>query len=110
MRHDPKYLSGVLKLGHAVKAPESGSELIRYHQESNDYARQLIEVSYIYVNSENGISRTFVTDFRLRILLRGELELLLDKAGFDIINVFGSLEKEPHDTASRYIIMLAEKR
>lgn len=107
---DPKYPCGVLKLGHAVKVPKDSAELIRYHQESNDYARQLIEVSYIYVISENGISRTIVTNFHLRILLRGELELLLDKAGFDIINVFGSFEKEPHDTASGSIIMLAEKR
>lgn len=107
---DPKYLSGVLKLHHAIKVPESGVELVRYHQESNDYARQLIEASYIYVINEKGTSRTIVTNFRLRILLRGELELLLDKAGFDVINVFGSLEKEPHDTTSKTIIMLAEKR
>jgi len=107
---DPKYPCGVLKLGHVVKVPGSGAELIRYQQDSNDYARQLVETRYIYVISENGISRTFVTGFRLRILLRGELELLLDKAGFDVINVFGSFEKEPHDTDSGAIITLAEKR
>jgi len=107
---DPNYPSGVLKLHHAVKVPETGVEIIRYHQESHDYARQLIDVHYIYVITENGLSRTIVTDFRLRILLRGELELLLDKAGFDVINIFGSIEKEPHDVTSKSIIALAEKR
>jgi len=110
LQMDPKYPCGVLKLGHVVKVPDDNVELIRYHQESNDYARQLIEARYIYVISENGIGRTIVTDFRLRILLRGELELLLDKSEFDVINVFGSFEKEPHDTTSKSIIALAEKR
>jgi len=106
---DPKYLSGVLKLHHAIKIPDSDAELVRYHQESHDYAKQLIDVNYIYVITKNGISRTIVTNFHLRILFRGEFELILDKAGFDVINVYGSLEKEPHDTTSKSIIMLAEK-
>jgi SAM-dependent methyltransferase len=101
---------GVLKLGHAIKIPEAGLELIRYHQQSNDYARQLIDVSYIYQIQDKGTSHAFATGFQLRILLRGELELLLDKAGFDIRSVFGSFEKEPHDTASGSIITVAEKR
>jgi len=70
----------------------------------------LMNVNYVYEVSENGVGRTFATKYRLRILLRGELELLLDKAGFQVVSVFGSFEREPHSTTSGKIIVLTEKR
>jgi len=105
---DPRRPEGVLRLSHAVKT-QSG-ELVRYYQQSMDYAEQLMNVNYVYQISEDGVSRTFAKKYRLRILLRGELELLLDKAGFQVVSVFGSFEREPHSTASGKMIMLAESR
>jgi len=105
---DPRRPEGVLRLSHSVKT-KSG-ELVRYCQQSMDYAEQLMNVNYVYEVSENGVGRTFATKYRLRILLRGELELLLDKAGFQVVSVFGSFEREPHSTTSGKIIVLTEKR
>jgi len=106
---DPRRPEGVLRLSHSVKT-QSGVELVRYYQQSMDYAEQLMNVSYIYEVSEDGVGRTFATKYHLRILLRGELELLLDKVGFRVVSVFGSFEREPHSATSGKMIMLAEKR
>jgi len=105
---DPRRPEGVLRLSHAMKT--QCGELVRHYQQSMDYAEQLMNVNYVYEVSEDGVGRTFATKYRLRILLRGELELLLDKAGFQVVSIFGSFEREPHSTTSGKMIMLAEKR
>jgi hypothetical protein len=95
---EPRRPESVLRLSRAVKDFQSGAALVRYDQQSMDYAKQIMDVHYVYEINEKRIGCTFVTSYQLRILLRGELELLLYKAGFDEISIFGSFEKEPHGT------------
>jgi len=107
---DPRRPEGVLRLDFTIKSPQTGAEVIKYYQQYMDYAQQVMDIYNVYNINEVGTSRTYTTRYRLRIILRGELELLLDKAGFEVINVFGSFDKEPQGTASKKIIMMAEKR
>jgi len=107
---DPRRPEGILKLDLTIKTPQSGADFVKYSQQYMDYAKQVMDIYDVYYLTEKGGSRTYTTKYQNRILLRGELELLLDKAGFEIINVFGSFDREPHGTTSRKIITLAEKK
>jgi ubiquinone/menaquinone biosynthesis C-methylase UbiE len=107
---DPRRPEGVLRFDNAARDPVSGAEVIKYFEQSMDYAKQLIKIRNVYSVTQAGNTRITTTEYNLRIILLGELKLLLDKAGFDVVNVFGSFDKVPHNTTSKKMILLTEKR
>lgn len=107
---DPRRPEGVLRFDNAARDPASGAEVVKYYQQSMDYAKQIINIQNVYSVTKSGVTRTMTTQYNLRIMLLGELRLLLDKGGFEVVNVFGSFDKTPHTTTSKKMIALAENR
>ncbi|MDB5073886.1 MAG: class SAM-dependent methyltransferase [Chloroflexi bacterium] len=69
-------------------------------------ARQLTQTSLFFDEavSSSGQLRRSVTDVYLRLVYRYELELLLNRAGFSVRNLYGDYESSPFDDDSERLI------
>lgn len=59
---------------------------------------------------KNGDFHRKIWTFELSYLFRYEVELLLEKHGFEIENVFGTFDKKPYDYYSGEQIFVATKK
>lgn len=73
--------------------------------------RHLLELTHFYERHQQGgpVERTVITT-RLYLFERTELELLLEKAGFVIKDVYGDYDLGPFNLASPRMICVAEVR
>jgi ubiquinone/menaquinone biosynthesis C-methylase UbiE len=73
--------------------------------------RHLLELTHFYERHQQGgpVERTVITT-RLYLFERTELELLLEKAGFVIKDVYGDYDLGPFNLASPRMICVAEAR
>jgi hypothetical protein len=66
-----------------------------------------IELTYYLVNESGEETRYFVHSFDMRWYLRNELVLLVERAGFQIENIFGDFDSSPLADDSPEIIVVA---
>ena len=83
----------------------------RFSVSRYDAASQLLLMRLFYelYGSAGSVESRRKHDLTIRIVGRGELELMLRLAGFEVEAVYGGFEGEPFTAASDHLIMLARR-
>ena len=86
-----------------------GDGLERFSVSSYDPASQTLRMRLFYESyrSSGTLESKRAHDLAIRVVGRGELELMLRLAGFEVEAVYGGFEGEPFDAASDHLIVLA---
>lgn len=79
-----------------------GRRVVRsYRQRSRDYARQIIEVEFIYrVRHPDGREGRLTDSFPMRYFFRFEVEHLLARSGFRVDQVYADFDRRLHGAGS----------
>jgi SAM-dependent methyltransferase len=86
----------------------TGWTLERFSVSRYDAASQLLRMRLFYELYERGIlENKRVHELTIRILGRGELELMLRLAGFEVEAIYGGVDGEPFTAESDHLIALA---
>jgi len=101
---------GSLVLEKVMVAPETGHRLLKLRSQRVDVGRQLIEVTVLIDEVDDGgrVRRT-IFPFSLRYLFRPELELLLRQAGFGVEAIYGSYDLDEFSGDSERLIAVARR-
>ncbi len=85
--------------------------LERFSVSRYDAASQLLQMRLFYelYGQEGELENKRAHDLTIRIIGRGELELMLRLAGFEIESVYGGFEGEPFTAGSDHLIVLARR-
>jgi SAM-dependent methyltransferase len=99
---------GQVVLDKVMADPETGCQLMRFRTQTVDHGQQIIHTTYLLdqVDGEGHVRRTLVP-FSLRYLFRGELDLLLRHAGFEIEALYGSYDLDELSDDSDKMIAVA---
>jgi SAM-dependent methyltransferase len=104
-------LNGRLEWDRTWTDPATGSQVMKLLARTVDPAEQLMQVSHIYDEiAADGTVRRSVASFELRYLWRFEAELLLEKAGFEVEELYGDWEMGDYDSSSDRMILIAKKK
>ncbi|MCL4465458.1 MAG: methyltransferase domain-containing protein [Chloroflexi bacterium] len=86
----------------------TGHTILKMHSRQVDLGRQTIDVTFIYDEmAPDGTLRRTLFPFATRYFFLNELQLLLEKCGFELENVYGSHDLEPYHSESDRIITVA---
>ncbi|MDP9425645.1 MAG: class I SAM-dependent methyltransferase [Actinomycetota bacterium] len=98
----------VLRHDFTRKQPDGG-RLERFSVSRYDPASQLLYMRLFYelYGKQGALENKRAHDLTIRVVGRGELELMLKLAGFEVEAVYGGFEGEPFDTGSDHLITLA---
>ena len=85
--------------------------LERFSVSQYDAASQLLRMRLFYELYDRGgeLDNKRAHDLTIRIVGRGELELMLRLAGFEVEAVYGGFEGEPFTAGSDHLIVLARR-
>jgi SAM-dependent methyltransferase len=87
-----------------------GRQIMKFVSRHTDAAAQTEDVLLVFDGlSEDGTLRRRSAGMKLRYLFRYEMELLLDKAGFTVQDVFGSYEMTDYSSDDERMIFVARK-
>ncbi len=86
-----------------------GAKLERFSISRYDPASQLLHMRLFYelYRGSGILENKRAHDLTIRVVGRGELELMLRLAGFEVEAVYGGVEGEPFDAGSDHLIVLA---
>lgn len=99
-----------LQLQHAGPDPATGRQLSKWTARSTDLGAQLDRFTYFYDEvAEDGTLRRRTSGLELRYFGRFELELLLDRAGLDVVALYGAYDLAPYSGDSDRMIALAAR-
>jgi SAM-dependent methyltransferase len=91
--------------------PTEGAVTTRFHSQRVDPATQTLEISFFYDEvGADGLLRRTVAPFDLHYFTRREIELLLERCGFAVENVYGSYELDAYWAGSPKLIVVAARR
>ncbi|MCC7354618.1 MAG: methyltransferase domain-containing protein [Anaerolineae bacterium] len=91
--------------------PATGVTVQKLYTRTVDLATQTISVTFVYDETlPDGTLRRALAPFKLRYLWRYEAELLLDKAGYVVEELYGSYYLEPFSSSSGRMIFVARRR
>lgn len=91
--------------------PATGRQVMKLLARTVDPAEQVMQVSHIYDETDaEGTVRRSVASFELTYLWRNEAYLLLEKAGFEVEQLYGDWEMNDHDSGSDRMILVAKRR
>jgi SAM-dependent methyltransferase len=101
---------GQVALDKVMTDPDTGQRLMRFRTETVDLGRQIIRVTFIVdeLDGEGHVQRTLFP-FSVRYLFRGELELLLRHAGFEVEAIYGSYDLDEFTGESEKMIAVARR-
>ncbi len=103
-------VNGVQELADQWEDETSGAQVFKWCVRRVDWAEQIQETLFIYEELfPDGAVRRTPCPFPLRFLWRSEAELLLEKAGFTVEDVWGDFDGNPYDMSSEHLILLARK-
>jgi len=93
-----------------VRDPHTGCTVLRFVHQRLDVANQMQHVTFILdeVAPDGNVRRMFFP-FRLRLVFRFEMELLLRLAGFGLEALYGSYQLEPFESNSERMIFVARR-
>jgi SAM-dependent methyltransferase len=95
----------------AGETDDERGQLVKWVRRTTDHASQLDHLLHLYDESGiDGVVRRTSVELELRYFTRFELELLLDKAGFDIEALFGDYDLTPYGPGSHRLIATAHVR
>lgn len=103
-------VNGLAELADQWDDPATGAQVLKWCVRTVDFANQLQETIFIYEEIlPDGQCRRTACPFTLRFLWRGEAELMLQMAGFQVEEVWGDFDGSPYSSASEHLIVLARK-
>jgi SAM-dependent methyltransferase len=99
---------GQVVLDKVLTDPETGQQVIKFRSQTADLGQQMLHMTLIVdaVDAEGNVRR-HVYPFSLRYLFRGELELLLRHAGFEVEALYGSYDLDEFSGDSDKMIAVA---
>jgi ubiquinone/menaquinone biosynthesis C-methylase UbiE len=101
-------LRGQVILDKVMSDPCSDERWMKFRTQTVDLAAQTIHTSLFVdrIDCQGGVQRTLFS-YSLRYIFRGELELLLQRAGFQLEAIYGSYELEEFTDDSDKMIAVA---
>lgn len=101
---------GQVVLDKVMTDPVTGHRLMRFHTRTVELSRQTLRIIFIVdeVDGQGGVRRTLFP-FSMRYLFRGELELLLRHAGFELETLYGSYDLDEFSDSSEKMIAVARR-
>ena len=92
-----------------VTDPETGTRMVLYDQSRFDNHNQIIDVRQIAeeLDEAGAVSRKLYWDFQLRYAHRWEIEHLLARCGYEVIDLFGDFDRSPFDETSTEMVWVA---
>jgi SAM-dependent methyltransferase len=88
--------------------PETGRSITKWAIRRPDPAAQLDELTFLYDEvDETGCLRRTSVELRLRWFTRFELELLLERAGWEVAELYGGYQLEPYGPGSERLLVVA---
>ena len=103
-------VEGVCELADQWEEETSGTQVLKWSVRRVDMSEQLQETTFIYEEiAMDGTVRRTPCPFLLRYLWRGEGELMLAAAGFQVEAVWGNFDGEPYASESDHLIFVASK-
>lgn len=103
-------IAGVQELADQWQDEERGATVLKWVVRRVDVAHQLQETTFVYESVfADGRSEKAVLPFTLRFLWPSEGELLLEKAGFRVEEVWGDLDGNDYSSDSERLLFLARK-
>lgn len=103
-------VDGLTELADTWIDPESGAQCTKWSVRSLHLAEQLQETLFIYeeIYPDGRVQKT-ICPFTLRYLWLGEGALMLEMAGFELLEVWGDFEQNAYGDGSERLIFLAQK-
>jgi SAM-dependent methyltransferase len=103
-------VNGLQELADQWADEATGAQLFKWSVRTVDWADQLQETLFIYeeIWPDGTVHRT-PCPFTLRFLWHSEAELLIEKAGFTMAEVWGDFDGNPYEMGSEHLILLARK-
>jgi SAM-dependent methyltransferase len=90
---------------------QTGATVMKFLTRTVDLAEQIIHVNLIYDEiAPDGLVQRTLVPFDHRFLWRFEAELLLDKAGFALEEIYGDRSLGPFEDDSDTMILVAQRR
>ncbi len=104
-------LDGRMEWDRSWSDPATGVTVMKFVTRTASLAMQTLHVTLIYdeVMPDGQVRRTLVP-YDIRYVWRFEAELLLDKAGFDLEDVYGDWGLNPFEDESDRMILVARRR
>ena len=92
-----------------VTRPDTGERLVLWHQSRYDHHNQVIDVRVIVesLDDAGAVSRRLYRDFQVRYAHRWEVEHLLARCGYEVVDLYGDFDRAPFDEDSRQMIWVA---
>lgn len=89
-----------------VTDPDTGNRYVLWHQSQYDNHSQVIGVRLIAeeIDPDGAMIQRFFRDFQLRYAYRWEMHHLLEKCGFEVIDVYGDFDRSPFAESSTEMI------
>jgi SAM-dependent methyltransferase len=108
--HDARFLSEIVEFQNLL-LPD-GRKLGRSSRTASFHpAKQYNDTELIYyVENPDGSKERLVHDFPIRLFFRYEIENLLERCHFRVINVFGGYDQSDYADRSAEMVVVAEKR
>lgn len=93
-----------------TKVDDRGAKVSKFVVQTPDFANQTQDVTFFYdETSANGEMKRTMAAFTQRYLFRFEMELLLEKCGFKLENLFGSYDLDDFESGSEKMIFVARR-
>ncbi|MEZ4661597.1 MAG: class I SAM-dependent methyltransferase [Caldilineaceae bacterium] len=101
-------VDGLTELADMWVDPETGAQCTKWSVRSLNLAEQLQETLFIYeeIFADGRVQKT-LCPFTLRYLWLGEGTLMLEMAGFELLEVWGDFEQNPYVDGSERLIFCA---
>lgn len=103
-------VNGLQELADQWDDPDTGAQVIKWSVRTVDWAEQLQDTLFIYEELlPDGQTRRTACPFTLRFLWRSEAELMLQRVGFTVEEIWGDFDAGVYDATSEHLILLARK-
>lgn len=90
-----------------------GQMLVRWTTTRYDQATQLMTGKWYYqlyeTTGENRLLESYWVPMELRVIFPAEWELLLESAGFKVVQKWGGFNREPFNTSAKRMLFLCQK-
>ncbi|MCX6022887.1 MAG: class I SAM-dependent methyltransferase, partial [Chloroflexi bacterium] len=99
-----------LVLDWARSDPETGHTVAKLVSGHLDEVEQIQHLTFIYDDTDSeGLTRRTLVAFPLRYNYPAEMELLLERCGFQVDGIYGSYDLDPFTTGSERMIFVARR-
>lgn len=91
--------------------PNLKKVVVQWEYATRDMAKQLIDIDFLYEEyDQNGEVTKKTNKLKMSLIFRYEMEYLLEKNGFDVINVYGDYDRSEFSQESPQIVCICKKK